>query len=147
MYFVGLSAFAVEEQDARGGADDNSIDGAVKWAGSDVFQKVEKARIEYRVTSDLGDPVRARREFERIVRKAFVQQYQGSEYYTECELRNIRWAYKVLVKGSFPKSAMDRVYANALRDYAKTLTGDQADAARRMFEDLANQGMTAPDQR
>ena len=144
MYFVGLSGSTMQETDARNESEDNAIGRAVRYIGTDVYQKIERARVLHGLSSDVADPVRAQREIERLVREAFVAQFQAREYHTECERRGAAWGYKVFALGAIPTAGMNEAYSNAMRKYSQTLKGDQADQARKLFDDLAAQGLAAP---
>jgi hypothetical protein len=141
LFFTGISETMASESAAQSGAEEHARSKVVKFLGSEVYDKVEKARVSYGLSRELVDPVVAQREYEQQVSNAVISQFKPDEYHLECEWKSNAWGYKYHMLGSIPVSIAESAYAETLNRLSQDAKGDQAEKARALFDDLKAQGM------
>lgn len=143
MIFIGMSGKFAMEKDARDDAQNHAISNVVKYLGTFVNSKIEKAKTNYGLSSDIVDPTNIGRSIEEQLSKAFATRVKPIEWYIEKWQNKLKETYYVVyVKTGVPKSVIDEELKNALNgsieDLKKKRDAASEEKAKKQFENAIN---------
>lgn len=153
MSFVGLSEKYATEKGAREDARNNATSGVVKYMGTLVKDKFERARVSYGLESDVIDPTASARSFEKQLSVNMARKVKANQWYEEKWYTPTGVGWKVFVLINVPMEAIDASYKETAANMAKKAeqeakeAGDaiakaQADKAAEFWKQMQEQGVT-----
>lgn len=152
LWFVGLSSKYSTEQQAREDARRNATSSVVKYMGTLVKDKFERARVSFGLESDVIDPTASSREFEKqmsvnLANRVKMQTWYQEKWQTTTGVSNIAF-----VLAFVPQESVDESYKSTAKDMAKNAerkakeAGDavakaQAEKAADFWKQMQDQGV------
>ena len=130
MTFVGLSNRFATEQGAREDARRNAMDSVVKYMGTLVKNKFEKATVSFGLESNVIDPTAGSRAFEKQLATNLATQVKMKSWYMEKWQTATGVGYQAFVFSQVPMAAVDESYkksAKDMQDGAEKRAKDAAD--------------------
>ncbi|PLY12630.1 MAG: hypothetical protein C0624_00535 [Desulfuromonas sp.] len=128
--FVGTSLRHATEQGAREDARRNVTSAVVKYMGTLVKDKFEKASVSYGLDSSVIDPTSSARQFEKQLATNLDGQVKPKNWYAEKWQTPTGIGYQYFVEAKVP--------ANALGDEFKKLAKQQARDAEKKAKEAAD---------
>lgn len=152
MSFVGLSEKYATEKGAREDARRNATSGVVKYMGTLVKDKFERARVSYGLESNVIDPTASARSFEKQLAVNVAKNVKNKEFYMEKWYTPTGVGWKAFLLVSVPMQAIDESYKKTAADMAKKAeqeakeAGDQiaqgqAEKAAEFWKQMQDQGV------
>lgn len=152
LWFVGLSAKYSTEQQARDDARRNATSSVVKYMGTLVKDKFERAVVAYGLSSDVIDPTASSREYEKQLAVNMANRVKMQTWYQEKWQTPTGVANLAFVLAHVPQEALDESYKATAQSMAKDAerkakeAGDavakaQADKAADFWKQMQDQGL------
>lgn len=152
MYFVGLSEKYATEKGAREDARNNAASGVVKYMGTLVKDKFERARVSYGLESDVVNPTASARSFEKQLSVNMAKKVKVKNWYEEKWHTPTGVGWKVFVLMSVPQGAIDETYKETAANMARKAEQDakeandelakrQAEKAAEFWKQMQDQGV------
>lgn len=131
--FVGTSLRHATEQGAREDARRNVTSAVVKYMGTLVKDKFEKASVSYGLDSSVIDPTSSARQFEKQLATNMASQVKPKSWYAEKWQTPTGIGYQYFVQAKVPANAMDAAY----KKLAKQQAQDAEKKAKEAADDIA----------
>jgi hypothetical protein len=152
LWFVGLSGKYATEQLAREDARRNATGSVVKYMGTLVKDKFERARVSFGLESDVIDPTASIREYEKQLSVNMANRVKMKTWYQEKWQTPTGTANVAFVLAQVPLEALDETYKQTARNMAKDAerkakeAGDavakqQAEKAADFWKQMQEQGV------
>ncbi|MBU0729798.1 MAG: hypothetical protein KKE17_04270 [Proteobacteria bacterium] len=129
MSFVGVSDRFASEKGAREDARRNAMESVVKYMGTLVKDKFEKAAVSFGLESSVVDPTASAREFEKQLAVNMASSVKMKSWYMEKWQTTTGVGWQAFVLGKVPRSAIDDTYKNTARAKQKDAEQKAKDAA------------------
>ena len=153
MSFVGLSDNAATEPLSREQASRNTLSGVVRYMGTLVKDKFEKARTSFGLSSSVEDPTVGVNAYEKQLSVNMSNQVKMKTWYTEKWQTQTGIAYRTFVLAQVPEQAMQEASKKTAGDMARKaeqqakeaaddIARDQAKKAADFWKQMRDQGVT-----
>ncbi len=152
MSFVGLSDRFATEKGAREDARRNAMESVVKYMGTLVKDKFEKATVSFGLESSVIDPTASAREFEKQLAVNMASKVKMKSWYMEKWQTETGIGWQAFALGKVPMGAIDETYKDTARSKQKEAerkakeAGDaiakaQAEKAADFWKQMQEQGV------